>query len=69
MSEKTMKKKLSKFRRTINNVQTYEGERYPEKLKKEIAQMIKKGVSRYRLSKESGIHYTLIRNWDIKFNG
>lgn len=66
--ETMLKKVKNSYRRQIKKVQTYEGEVYPYELKKAIAQLIKKGVSRYKIAKEFGMHYTLIRNYDLQFN-
>lgn len=66
---RTVKTFLKKFKREINKVQKYEGEVYSPELKEAVAKLIKHGISRYQIAKETGLHYTLVRNYDLEFNG
>lgn len=60
---------IATYKNEIKHVQDYKGERYSEALKLEVAKLCKLStVSRNTLSKEIGIHATLCRNWDFKYN-
>lgn len=60
---------IKKYGKEIKKVQTYKGEVYSEKLKKEVARLCTlKTVSRYMIVKQAGLPATLVRNWDLKYN-